>query len=156
MIPSYTDHAANERTFLAWIRTGLTIMALGFVIERLDLFLAGVTVESVQHQVSTATRFTIHAVSIALLGLGIFLIAISSWRFVAINRAIEAQDVRPFKATALPLAMALGPACRGRGAGPAHAAPDLTRIHRGLGWPRPLSCSKLLIDFKQSRSPNGC
>ena len=40
MIRSYTDHAANERTFLAWIRTGITIMALGFVIERLDLLLA--------------------------------------------------------------------------------------------------------------------
>ena len=31
MIPSYRDHAANERTFLAWIRTGLTIMALMIV-----------------------------------------------------------------------------------------------------------------------------
>ena len=40
MIRSYTDHAANERTFLAWIRTGLAVMALGFVMERLDLFLA--------------------------------------------------------------------------------------------------------------------
>ncbi|MEM7022411.1 MAG: DUF202 domain-containing protein [Pseudomonadota bacterium] len=106
MIPSYTDHAANERTFLAWIRTGLTIMALGFVIERLDLFLAGFAAESVQHQVSSATRITIHVVSIALLGLGIFLIAVSSLRFVAINRAIDSQDVEPFKATALPLAMA--------------------------------------------------
>ena len=32
MIPFYNDHAANERTFLAWIRTGLTIMAFGFVL----------------------------------------------------------------------------------------------------------------------------
>jgi Domain of unknown function (DUF202) len=25
MIRSYTDHAANERTFLAWLRTGIAI-----------------------------------------------------------------------------------------------------------------------------------
>jgi putative membrane protein len=25
MITRYTDHAANERTFLAWIRTALTL-----------------------------------------------------------------------------------------------------------------------------------
>jgi uncharacterized membrane protein YidH (DUF202 family) len=23
MVPSYSDHAANERTFLAWVRTGI-------------------------------------------------------------------------------------------------------------------------------------
>lgn len=36
---SATDHLANERTFLAWIRTGLGIMAFGFVVERFSLFL---------------------------------------------------------------------------------------------------------------------
>ncbi len=33
-----TDHMANERTFLAWIRTSLGIMAFGFVIERFSFF----------------------------------------------------------------------------------------------------------------------
>lgn len=30
---------ANERTFLAWIRTSIGIMAFGFVVERFGLFL---------------------------------------------------------------------------------------------------------------------
>ena len=38
MIKSYTDHAANERTFLAWMRTGVAIIAFGFLIDRFDLF----------------------------------------------------------------------------------------------------------------------
>ena len=38
MIKSYTDHAANERTFLAWMRTGVAIVAFGFLIDRFDLF----------------------------------------------------------------------------------------------------------------------
>jgi putative membrane protein len=33
-----TDHLANERTFLAWIRTSLGIMAFGFVIEKFSIF----------------------------------------------------------------------------------------------------------------------
>lgn len=33
------DHMANERTFLAWIRTSIGIMAFGFVIEKFALFI---------------------------------------------------------------------------------------------------------------------
>ncbi|AFM40012.1 putative membrane protein [Desulfosporosinus acidiphilus SJ4] len=32
-------HLANERTFLAWIRTSIAIMGFGFVVERFALFL---------------------------------------------------------------------------------------------------------------------
>jgi putative membrane protein len=32
-------HMANERTFLAWIRTSIAIMAFGFVVERFTLFI---------------------------------------------------------------------------------------------------------------------
>lgn len=38
-----SDHLANERTFLAWIRTSIGIMAFGFVIERFSLFLRQVS-----------------------------------------------------------------------------------------------------------------
>ncbi|HXM85130.1 MAG TPA: DUF202 domain-containing protein, partial [Stellaceae bacterium] len=40
MIEKYRDHAANERTFLAWVRTSIALMAFGFLIEKFDLFLA--------------------------------------------------------------------------------------------------------------------
>ena len=39
MIQGYSDHAANERTFLAWVRTGIAVIAFGFVIEKFNLFL---------------------------------------------------------------------------------------------------------------------
>ena len=32
-------HMANERTFLAWIRTSIGIMAFGFVVEKFALFM---------------------------------------------------------------------------------------------------------------------
>jgi putative membrane protein len=33
------DYLAEERTFLAWIRTGLALMGFGFVVARFGLFL---------------------------------------------------------------------------------------------------------------------
>jgi putative membrane protein len=36
---SPTDYFAAERTFLAWIRTGLALMGFGFVVARFGLFL---------------------------------------------------------------------------------------------------------------------
>lgn len=34
-----TDHLANERTFLAWVRTALALLGFGFVLARMGLFL---------------------------------------------------------------------------------------------------------------------
>ena len=42
VIRAFTDHAANERTYLAWVRTGIAVIAFGFVIERFNLFLLAV------------------------------------------------------------------------------------------------------------------
>jgi inner membrane protein YidH len=38
MIRGYGDHAANERTFLAWLRTSIAVIAFGFVVEKFNLF----------------------------------------------------------------------------------------------------------------------
>ena len=107
MIPSYTDHSANERTFLAWIRTGLTIMALGFVIERLDLLLASLGLTAQAREVPTMGQAEIHGLSVGLVSLAIVLIVGAGYRFVDINRAIDDQEVRPFRGTLMPLGMAL-------------------------------------------------
>lgn len=34
-----SDHLANERTFLAWIRTSIAIMGFGFVVVKFTLFI---------------------------------------------------------------------------------------------------------------------
>jgi putative membrane protein len=36
---SPSDHLANERTFLAWIRTSIAIMGFGFVVVKFALFI---------------------------------------------------------------------------------------------------------------------
>jgi putative membrane protein len=36
MIANYTNHATNERTFLAWMRTGLAVAAFGFFSRQVE------------------------------------------------------------------------------------------------------------------------
>ncbi len=38
------DHLANERTFLAWIRTSIALMGFGFVIVKFALFIRQVSI----------------------------------------------------------------------------------------------------------------
>jgi putative membrane protein len=106
MIRSYTDHAANERTFLAWVRTGITVIALGFVIERLDLFLASLRLVTQDQQGPIPREAEIHGLSVVLVAFGIVLIVGSSYRFVDVNKAIDDPAERPFRATLMPLGMA--------------------------------------------------
>lgn len=35
--PTVRDHLANERTLLAWLRTAITVIGLGFIVDRLAL-----------------------------------------------------------------------------------------------------------------------
>lgn len=37
-----SNHMANERTFLAWIRTSIGLMAFGFVVEKFSLFIRNI------------------------------------------------------------------------------------------------------------------
>ena len=34
MVPHFSDHAANERTFLAWVRTVLAVVGFGLALAR--------------------------------------------------------------------------------------------------------------------------
>jgi putative membrane protein len=55
MIERYSDHAANERTFLAWVRTAIAIMAFGFLVEKFDLFVSIASREMAGKQVVAHT-----------------------------------------------------------------------------------------------------
>jgi len=41
------EHLANERTFLAWIRTGVAILTFGFVIEKFSIYLRYLNADNV-------------------------------------------------------------------------------------------------------------
>ena len=46
-----SDYLAAERTFLAWIRTGIALMGFGFVVARFGLFLQALEIGRSTHQI---------------------------------------------------------------------------------------------------------
>jgi putative membrane protein len=43
---NFTEHSANERTFLAWIRTAIAVIGFGFVLEKFNLFILALAAAS--------------------------------------------------------------------------------------------------------------
>jgi len=90
MIERYTDHSANERTFLAWVRTGIAVMAFGFLVEKFNLFLAYLA-QAAGHPV-VAPAGVVHAevVGVLMLVAGVLVIVLGTMRF-ALNRGRISQ-----------------------------------------------------------------
>lgn len=74
------SHLANERTFLAWLRTGLTIAALGLA-----------TAQFVERQ-DTGGVPLIPLLSLLLVLSGIGIIALGWRRYHLVRQAIDEQD----------------------------------------------------------------
>ena len=92
MIKRYSDHAANERTFLAWVRTAIAVMAFGFLIERFDLFLKFAAPQLAQQQLAPHGQAFANAAGLAFIGIGVAMIVLAGFRFVKTGKDIESDD----------------------------------------------------------------
>jgi uncharacterized protein (DUF302 family)/uncharacterized membrane protein YidH (DUF202 family) len=75
---SLADYFAEERTFLAWIRTGLSLMGFGFVVARFALFLQ--ELQSIQHNPALQSRQLSLWFGTALMVLGVAVNVYAAWR----------------------------------------------------------------------------
>src|SRR5438445_11600240 len=97
MIRGYSDHAANERTFLAWVRTGIAVIAFGFVIEKFNLF---VLTMANANSLDAGRRLQLERLSgplgrydgLALILLGGPLIVVEDTRFVRTGQLLGDQE----------------------------------------------------------------
>jgi inner membrane protein YidH len=104
-----SDYLAAERTFLAWIRTGLALMGFGFVVARFGLFLQEI------HVVAPEVPSPKHGLSIyfgtALIAAGVFVDLFASWSHVRLvgqlNRGERAYTRPSRSAIALAAFLAL-------------------------------------------------
>jgi putative membrane protein len=94
MIANYTNHAANERTFLAWIRTGLAVAAFGFFIVKLNVLVNAVGSGSLPPlPTGTFVAATVHYAGLATVVIGMVIIAQSGAAFERTRRAINRDEV---------------------------------------------------------------
>jgi putative membrane protein len=87
---------AAERTLLAWVRSGLTVMALGFVVARFGLFLTLMAASSVASEGSHHTHWASSALGIALVALGAASILAALHNHRAYIRSLPPEDVPKF------------------------------------------------------------
>ena len=107
MIKRYTDHAANERTFLAWVRTAIPIMAFGFVIERFDLFIRMTAPQLAQQKLAPHSQMLANVAGLAFILLGVAMIAIAAVRFVRTAKDIDSENDVPTPGERLDLTLAV-------------------------------------------------
>lgn len=98
MIQHFNEHAANERTYLAWVRTAIAIMAFGFLLERFDLFLA-----SIAHAMAgSLPRLRLRGsewAGLLLIVFGALMILLATARFLRFRRAIADAQTFPYGGT---------------------------------------------------------
>lgn len=109
MIKNFSDHSANERTFLAWVRTAIAVMAFGFLVEKFDLFLEIAAPSLSGRRLSIPGEKFGNAAGLTLIVIGMVIIVVAATRYLITAKHIDSPDVmfRPGSRVDLTLATLL-------------------------------------------------
>lgn len=86
------EHLANERTLLAWVRTAVALMGLGFVVARFGLFLRQLALERAAPPEPGHASAVIGATLVAA---SVVVTAVSTLRFFRARAQIERGQYEP-------------------------------------------------------------
>ena len=79
------EHLANERTLLSWVRTGVSLISLGLVVER-----AGALAKAADFEVGSTSGSDFFGLGLALLGA--LSLILGTTQFLRNRRSISAGD----------------------------------------------------------------
>ena len=88
-----TEYLANERTFLAWIRTSISVISFGFLITRVPEWLRHATAPG--EQPGTGRISTSFVMGLGMMAFGAVGAVLAAWRYHNVNRAIAEGRVKP-------------------------------------------------------------
>ncbi|WP_017318809.1 YidH family protein [Mastigocladopsis repens] len=91
------EHQANERTFLAWLRTSIALIGFGFAIARFGLFIRQLnfTLTQQPQEPSPHPFFTSENLGISLVIFGIITLFLAAWRYNQVFWQIEQGNYQP-------------------------------------------------------------
>ena len=88
-----TEYLANERTFLAWIRTSIAVITFGFLITRVPEWIQHTTAPG---EAPGTTRIgTSFVMGLGMMAFGAVVAILAAWRYHIVNRAIAEGHVKP-------------------------------------------------------------
>jgi uncharacterized membrane protein YidH (DUF202 family) len=99
-------HMANERTFLAWIRTSIAIMAFGFVVEKFSLFVKQLAYYLGKEAAPPPQGYS-SMIGIVLVGLGVLMGVLAFIRYKKVERQIDDDSYQPSAILSVLLALSI-------------------------------------------------
>ncbi len=102
-----SDHLANERTFLAWIRTSIAIMGFGFVVVKFALFIKQISLVLNNKQTVLPGKGYSSDIGILLLGIGVLMAFYSYIRYRIIEKQLINKAYKPSLLPSLLLTLAI-------------------------------------------------
>jgi len=97
---------ANERTFLAWIRTSISIMAFGFVVEKFSLFVKQMAYYLGKEATPPPAGYS-SMIGIVLVGLGVLMGVLAFIRYKKVERQIDDDTFQPSAILSILLALSI-------------------------------------------------
>lgn len=88
------DHLANERTFLAWVRTGIALMGFGFVIVKFALFIRQIS-SMLDKQITSSGKGYSAIIGVLMVALGAVMIILSYIRYTKIESQLNNNQYYP-------------------------------------------------------------
>jgi putative membrane protein len=99
-------HMANERTFLAWIRTSISVMAFGFVVEKFSLFVKQLSYYLGRETTPPPAGYS-SIIGIILVALGASIGVLAFIRYRTVERQIDEDSYAPSKVLSVLLALSV-------------------------------------------------
>ena len=104
-IRNFSDHAANERTFLAWVRTSIAVTAFGFLVERFDLFLSLAASTTLDRHITVSRPEFGRVAGLVLIIAGVAMVILASARFIKTAKEIDDAAIMPGTGSRLDIAL---------------------------------------------------
>lgn len=88
-----TEFLANERTFLAWVRTGIAVITLGFALAKVRVWLGELEVPN-SPELAGSNRGESISLGVGMVLFGGVLVGLAALRYRVVNRQIERGEVK--------------------------------------------------------------
>ncbi len=89
-----TEYLSNERTFLAWVRTSISVIALGFVVAKFGVWLRELSLRLAPGITTPSTGLSL-LIGISMMAFGGALVLLAAWHYHIVNESIMRGEVKP-------------------------------------------------------------